>query len=66
MLVSKPQAADDLPADERWQLVQKIISSPPFQKSTRLRELLEYITERTIHGHSHELTEQHIGNTLFH
>ena len=66
MLASKPQAADDLLADERWQLVQKIISSPPFQKSTRLRELLEYITEQTIHGHSHELTEQHIGNTLFH
>lgn len=66
MLASKPQAADDLLADERWQLVQKIISSPPFQKNTRLRELLEYITERTIHGHSHDLTEQHIGNTLFH
>jgi hypothetical protein len=66
MLASNPQAADHLLADERWQLVQRIVSSPPFQKSTRLRDLLEYITERTIHGHAHELTEQHIGNTLFH
>jgi hypothetical protein len=66
MLASNSQAANDLPVDERWQLVQRIVSSPPFQKSTRLRELLEYITEQTIHGHSHELTEQHIGNTLFH
>ncbi|HYY73027.1 MAG TPA: hypothetical protein VE778_05490 [Candidatus Bathyarchaeia archaeon] len=65
MLASKLQAADNLLADERWQLVQRIVSSPPFQKSTRLRDLLEYITERTIHGHAHELTEQHIGNTLF-
>lgn len=66
MLASKLQAADDILTDERWQLVQRIVSSPPFQKSTRLRELLEYVTERTIHGHSHDLTEQHIGNTLFH
>jgi hypothetical protein len=66
MLASKSQLADDLLADDRWHLVQRIVSSPPFQKSTRLRELLEYVTERTIHGHAHELTEQHIGNTLFH
>ena len=56
----------DIVADERWQLVQRIISSPPFQKSTRLRELLEYITERTIHGHAQDLTEHHIGSGLFH
>jgi hypothetical protein len=59
-------SVQDIVADERWQLVQRIISSPPFQKSTRLRELLEYITERTIHGRTQELTEHHIGSTLFH
>src|SRR5205823_68096 len=59
-------SALDTVADERWQLVQRIISSPPFQKSTRLRELLEYITERTIHGHAQDLTEHHIGIALFH
>jgi hypothetical protein len=56
----------DLQTDERWQLVQRIVSSPHFQKSTRLRELLQYIVEQTLHGNSHELTEQHIGNALFH
>jgi hypothetical protein len=66
MLAEQPKPTDDLLADERWQLVHRITSSLPFQKSTRLRDLLEYITERTIHGHSHELTEQHIGNVLFH
>src|SRR5260370_18761044 len=60
------EPADDLAADERWQLVQRIVSSPPFQKSVRLRELLEYVAKRTIHGHAHELSEQHIGNALFH
>ncbi len=65
--VSRPPVySDDLLTDERWQLVQRIISSPPFQKGTRLRDLLQYITEQTIRGHAHELTEHHIGNALFH
>src|SRR2546427_6373040 len=66
MLATSQKAADDILADERWQLVQRIVSSLPFQKSTRLRELLEHVTERTIHGHTHELTEQQIGSKLFH
>jgi len=66
MSATKTTSADDLLTDERWQLVQRIVCSPPFQKSTRLRELLEYLTERTIHGHAHDLTEHHIGNALFH
>jgi len=66
MSATKTTSADDLLTDERWQLVQRIVCSPPFQKSTRLRELLEYLTERTIHGHAHDLTEHQIGNALFH
>jgi hypothetical protein len=66
MLATQATATGDLLTDERWQLVQRIVSSPPFQKSTRLRELLEYLTERTIHGHAQDLTEHHIGNALFH
>src|SRR6202790_4613373 len=62
----QPITTDDLITDKRWQLVQRIVSSPPLQKSTRLRDLLQFITEQTIHGKAHELTEQHIGNALFH
>lgn len=57
---------EDFRTDERWLLVQRIVSSAPFQKSTRLRELLQYIAEQTMHGNAHELTEHHIGNALFH
>ena len=64
--VSQPAVTDNLLSDERWHLVQRIVSSTPFQKSTRLRDLLQYIAEQTIHGHAHELSEQHIGNALFH
>src|SRR5258708_13056635 len=62
----QPAAMDDLRTDERWQLVQRIVSSAPFQKSTRLRELLQYLAHETLRGNAHELTEQHIGNALFH
>jgi hypothetical protein len=64
--VPDTKPTDDLTSDKRWQLVQRIVSSPPFQKSTRLRDLLQFVTEQTIHGKAHELTEQHIGNALFH
>src|SRR5579859_7586912 len=57
---------DDPLSDERWLLVQRIVSSPPFQKSGRLRDLLQYLAEQAIRGCAHELTEQHIGETLFH
>lgn len=66
MSVAHAPAMVDLETDERWQLVQRIVSSPHFQKSTRLRELLQYISEQTLRGNAHELTEQHIGNALFH
>src|SRR6266705_5162909 len=66
MSVSQSPAMEGLQTDERWQLVQRIVCSAPFQKSTRLRELLQYLVEQTMHGNAHELTEQHIGNALFH
>ncbi len=61
-----PAVIDDSLSDERWQLVHRIVSSPPFQKSGRLRDLLQYVTEQTIRGCAHELTEQHIGEAIFH
>jgi hypothetical protein len=63
---SRSPVTDDSLGDERWQLVQRIVISPPFQKSSRLRDLLQYVTEQTIHGYAHELTEQHIGEAVFH
>lgn len=65
-MVSQPTVADELARDERWQLVQRIIVSAAFHKSARLRDLLQHIAERTIHGFGHELTEQQIGEALFH
>lgn len=63
---SRSAVIDDPLNDERWQLVQRIVASPPFQKSGRLRDLLQYVTDRTIRGNAQELTEQHIGEAVFH
>ena len=63
---SRSALIDDPLSDERWLLIQRIIASPPFQKSGRLRDLLQFITEQTIRGYSYELTEQHIGEAVFH
>lgn len=65
-LIPETIQTDDLLTDERWQLVQRIISSHAFQKSARMRELLQHVTERAIRGRGYELTEQHIGERLFH
>lgn len=62
----QPASIDDPLSDERWQLVQRILASPAFQKSGRLRDLLQYITEQTIRGYAYELTEHHIGEAVFH
>jgi hypothetical protein len=63
---SRSAVIDDSLNDERWQLVQRILASPPFQKSGRLRDLLQYVTDQTIRGNAQELTEQHIGKAVFH
>lgn len=55
----------DLAHDERWQLVERIASSPAFQRSHRLRTLLFHLSERTLHGCSDQLTEQKIGQAAF-
>ncbi len=54
-----------LDSDERWQLAQRIVASPPFQKAGRLRALLLYLVEESIQGRASQLSEQRIGHFLF-
>src|ERR1700733_11679604 len=54
-----------LRADARWQLIERIVASPPFQKSARLKDLLSFLAERSIHGHVQDLTEHRIGSAVF-
>lgn len=59
------EADPDLKSDARWQLIERIIASPSFQKSARIRDLLRYMAERTLHGHVSDLTEHRIGSAVF-
>jgi hypothetical protein len=51
--------------DPRWQLIERIAASPSFQKSARIRDLLRYMAERTLHGQAQDLTEHRIGSAVF-
>ncbi len=59
------QVDPELKTDARWQLIERITASPPFQKSSRLRELLRFMAERAIHGMPQDLTEHRIGCAVF-
>jgi hypothetical protein len=54
-----------LRADTRWQLIERITASSSFQKSARLRDLLCFLAERTLHGQVQDLNEHHIGSAVF-
>jgi len=54
-----------LQADARWQLIERITTSPPFQKSARLKDLLCFLAERTLQGQTQDLSEHNIGSAVF-
>jgi hypothetical protein len=59
------EVAPDLSTDARWQLIERIMASASFQKSARLRDLLRYMAERSLHGQSQDLSEHRIGSAVF-
>jgi hypothetical protein len=59
------EADMDLRTDPRWQLIERITASSSFQKSARLRDLLRFLAERSLHGHLQDLSEHRIGSAVF-
>lgn len=59
------EVAPELQEDFRWKLIERITASPPFQKSARLRDLLRFMAERSIHGQFQDLSEHRIGTAVF-
>lgn len=56
---------EEFKSDPRWQLLERILLTGPFQKSSRLPTLLCYLAEHSIRGRPDELTEQRIGTAVF-
>jgi hypothetical protein len=55
----------DFRSDPRWALVERILLSVPFQKSTNLHALLSYLAEHSILNKAEALTERSIGIAVF-
>jgi hypothetical protein len=51
--------------DPRWQVVERIIASPSFQKSERLKAFLAYVVQQYLAGHPEKLTGHQIGIAVF-
>jgi hypothetical protein len=51
--------------DPRWQLVQRIVTSPGFVNSQRLAAFLLYVSRQTLSGNGDALNERLIGETVF-
>jgi hypothetical protein len=54
-----------LETDSRWELVQRIIASPPFVKSSRLQGFLLYVCRCWLENRQDEISEQKIGERVF-
>ena len=54
-----------LASDPRWELVERIVASPTFVKSSRLCSFLIYICELSLQERSDEINELNIGKTVF-
>ncbi len=52
--------------DARWDLVVRISESQRFAKSLRLREFLLYVCKSALDSHVDEISEQKIGERVFH
>lgn len=64
--LSAPQEISPAPrTDARWQLIERILQTGPFQKSAHLTPLLLYLAEQSIRGHHDALTERQIGTAVF-
>jgi hypothetical protein len=59
------QDAPGLKDDPRWQLAQRVVDSPQFNKSPRLAKFLLYIVAKSLAGRQSEVTEQQIGVHVF-
>jgi TolB-like protein len=53
-------------SDERWQAVQRVLSSPIFVKAPRMRAMLSFLMMRKLSGMEASISEYAIGIEVFH
>lgn len=60
-----PEGSETTPYPPYWALVERIVASPSFQSSPRLRNFLLYVADCALRNAPGEATEQHIGIHVF-
>ena len=54
-----------LTGNPSWELVQRIVASPPFSRSERLSSFLLFVCRFSLLGQNHKINEQNIGRAVF-
>src|SRR5258708_21946735 len=60
-----PESASTLVGDKRWELIQRVARSAAFKKAPRLRQFLLLVGERSVSGHTADISEYEIGWRVF-
>lgn len=60
-----PSDRDNQTREEQRALVDRILASSLFERSSRLSDFLKYICDRTLSGHPEEVHEQFVGHHVF-
>ncbi|MEC5162572.1 MULTISPECIES: hypothetical protein [unclassified Janthinobacterium] len=58
-------AATSMESDERWQAVQRVLSSPLFVKAPRMRAMLSFLMIRKLSGMEESISEYAVGIEVF-
>jgi hypothetical protein len=61
LIAQRPETTGDSAAQQKRELVQRVVNSEVFRRSPALRAFLVYITDRAISGRAEQLKEQAIG-----
>ncbi|HEX4037503.1 MAG TPA: hypothetical protein VHX37_05545 [Acidobacteriaceae bacterium] len=64
-ILASEEFTPELRRDPRWRVIERILQTPPFQKSAHLTPLLQYLAEQSILGRHDALTERQIGTAVF-
>ena len=65
MHIHEGESVSELQSDPRWQLIERILHTAPFQKSAFLHTLLSYLAKCTISERLDTLAERQIGIAVF-
>lgn len=65
MVIKDPLEVNNSNAQECWESVQRVAASGVFHRAPRIRELLLYLADRSLHGSPEDFAESYIADKVF-